>query len=170
MKRVGTALLLAVAVLAPGASSQSLSLDSIYVHLDGRWESAPKAVSAPTKSAPAHLLFFQRGGMFIEHWCWLNLTNGKTGISAGDPHVVVVGTWRSLPTGTEVHRQRVFRTVQLIAAGGDPLCDNAIQTLSQEGPSVILNGERFTRRSDLPLADFLSWVSEANESSVRCGA
>jgi hypothetical protein len=105
------------------AAILSTPTNTLLWRRDGAWVYPPKDVGSSSRTAPATILVFRANGEFIEHHCWIIEGQGYITISGGDPHVVVVGTWRSSGTEIRARRLRIERTVRAI--GRDPICDRA---------------------------------------------
>jgi hypothetical protein len=145
------------------------------LRVQGAWVSAPPEVENPSRSAPATLVLFRANGEYVEHHFWAIEGDKEVFMSAGDPHVVVVGTWRQAGSRIVATRKSIARTVQVIG-GADPLCEEPIATFFIKGAGVSgkvgARGEgAYLPNTKLHLpADFEVYTDEARKSSSRCGA
>jgi len=146
------------------------------LRIQGEWVSPPPEIGNPTRSAPATVVLFRPNGEYVEHHFWvIEQRNGEMYLSPGDPHVVVVGTWRLAGSRLLATRGRIARTVPFLG-GADPLCAEPIVTFFLKGSGVrgkvgapVSGLYRPNPKLRLP-ADFEVYTQEARTSSSRCGA
>ena len=172
MKVAHLALLALALASNPGAGSQVPSAP--LLRIQGAWVSPPPEIENPTRSAPATLVLFRANGEYIEHHFWaIEQVDKKVSMSAGDPHVVVVGTWRQAGSRILATRKRIARTVPVIG-GADPLCKEPIATFFIKGAGVSGKAGAQSEGVYLPNkklrlpADFEVYTEEARTSSSRC--
>ena len=174
MKVVHLALLALALASNPGARSQVPHQPLLRVQ--GDWVSAPPEIENPTRSAPATLVLFRANGEYVEHHFWaIEQVDKEVSMSAGDPHVVVVGTWRQAGSRILATRKRIARTVRVIG-GADPLCKEPIATFFIKGAGVSgkvgaqVEGVYLPNTKLRLPTDFEVYTEEARTSSSRCGA
>jgi hypothetical protein len=173
MKVAHLALLVALAS-NPGARSQVPHQPLLRVQAE--WVSPPPEIENPTRSAPATLVLFRANGEYVEHHFWaIEQVDKEVSMSAGDPHVVIVGTWRQAGSRILATRKRIARTIRVIG-GADPLCKEPIATFFIKGAGV--SGKVGAQAEGMYLpntklrlpTDFEVYTEEARTSSSRCGA
>lgn len=169
-------LILITLALAASLGAQSQVPQQPLLRIQGEWVSPPPEIENPTRSAPATLVLFRANGEYVEHHFWAIEQSDKTlSMSSGDPHVVVVGTWRLAGSRILATRKRVARTVQVLG-GPDPLCNEPIATffLKGRGVSGKVGAQRYSMYLPDPKLrlpeDFEVYTQEARASSSRCGA
>jgi hypothetical protein len=146
------------------------------LRVQGEWVSPPPEIDNPIRSAPATLVLFRANGEYVEHHFWaIEQQDKEVSMSAGDPHVVVVGTWRQAGSRILATRKRIARTVRVIG-GADPLCKEPIATFFIKGSGVSGKVGAQVEGMYLPNAklrlptDFEVYTEEARAASSRCGA
>ncbi len=110
-------LVLLALALAPHPGGQPRVPHQPLLRIQGEWVSPPPEIENPIRTAPATLVLFRANGEYVEHHFWIiEQSDKQASMSAGDPHVVVVGTWRQDGSRILATRERVARTVRVAAA------------------------------------------------------
>jgi hypothetical protein len=91
-------------------------------------------IENPTRSAPATLVLFRANGEYVEHHFWaIEQTDKEVTMSAGGPHVVVVGSWRQAGSrilataGESPERFASWVAPILFASSRLPLCSSKVR-------------------------------------------
>src|SRR6266446_6935181 len=122
--------------LASNSPAQAHVPHQPLLRIQGQWVSPPPEIDNPTRSAPATVVLFRANGEYVEHHFWVIEQRDKTlTMSSGDPHVVVVGTWRLAGSRILATRERIARTVHVLG-GVDPLCNEPIASFFLRGNGV----------------------------------
>lgn len=147
----------------------SVPTERFLIHLYGPWQSPPRDLGNPTRTAPATILLFKADGQYVEHSCYvIDSSKGDLSISPGDGHVVAVGIWTQRGATLTVRRERVARVVPYDGPDLDPLCRPSTMVYDLVGDGVREGKNAFRPSSQLRLIDWEPYVSEAKSSGVSC--
>ena len=109
-------------LVIPYVGTDGPPVNVTLLRIQGPWASPPVELEIKSRTAAATAILFRSDGDYIEHHFWvIEQADKSLNFSAGDGHVVAIGTWRRTDDRIVVTRKIVLRTVSILNSD-DPIC------------------------------------------------